>query len=149
MQAIFQMLLGGLDRRGVPSEPGTIQWDFADAEPWHLVVANGAPPRDPATMALLFDMLRRGIDHRHAPAGPVTLQWDFPDAEPWHLRVDNGSTAVAPGFAADAEVVFKVRYEDFVDVFAGRLDARKAVMTGRLRPRGSLRALWSTRRLFG
>ena len=21
--------------------PGTIQWDFADAEPWHLVVANG------------------------------------------------------------------------------------------------------------
>jgi ribonucleotide reductase beta subunit family protein with ferritin-like domain len=41
MQAIFQMLLGGLDQRGVPSEPGTIQWDFADAEPWHLVVANG------------------------------------------------------------------------------------------------------------
>jgi ribonucleotide reductase beta subunit family protein with ferritin-like domain len=41
MQAIFQMLLGGLDRRGVPSEPGTIQWDFRDADPWHLVVANG------------------------------------------------------------------------------------------------------------
>jgi hypothetical protein len=41
MQAPFQMLLGGLDKRGVPSEPGTIQWDFADADPWHLVVANG------------------------------------------------------------------------------------------------------------
>ena len=24
-----------------PGEPGTIQWDFADADPWHLVVANG------------------------------------------------------------------------------------------------------------
>jgi hypothetical protein len=24
------------------SEPGTIQWDFPDAEPWHVVVANGA-----------------------------------------------------------------------------------------------------------
>ena len=33
MQAIFQMLLGGLDHRGVPSEPGTIQWDFSRRRP--------------------------------------------------------------------------------------------------------------------
>ena len=85
---------------------------------------NGAPPRDPATMELLFDSLRRGVDFRHAPRGPLTLQWDFPDAEPWHLRVDNGSTAVAPGFVDGADVTFRVRYDDFVDVFAGRLDAR-------------------------
>ncbi|MEA2402933.1 MAG: ribonucleoside-diphosphate reductase beta chain, partial [Thermoleophilaceae bacterium] len=42
MDAIFQMLLGGLDTRGIPNEPGTIQWDFLDADPWHLVVANGS-----------------------------------------------------------------------------------------------------------
>jgi hypothetical protein len=41
MEAVFTMLLGGLDSSGAPSEPGTIQWDFADADPWHLVVANG------------------------------------------------------------------------------------------------------------
>jgi hypothetical protein len=41
MEAVFQMLLGGLDKGGAPADPGTIQWDFADAEPWHLVVANG------------------------------------------------------------------------------------------------------------
>ncbi|MEA2331346.1 MAG: ribonucleoside-diphosphate reductase beta chain [Thermoleophilaceae bacterium] len=41
LEAIFQMLLGGLDAGQAPSEPGTIQWDFADADPWHLVVANG------------------------------------------------------------------------------------------------------------
>jgi hypothetical protein len=41
MAAAFQMLVGGLDQRGAPSEPGTIQWSFADADPWHLVVANG------------------------------------------------------------------------------------------------------------
>ena len=111
--------------------------------------ANGAPPRDPATMEMLFDSLRRGVDLRHAPARPVTLQWDFPDAEPWHLRVADGDTSVAPGFAADADVVYRVRYEDFVDVFAGRLDPRKALVTGRLRPRGSVKALWATRRLFG
>ena len=110
---------------------------------------DGAVPRDPATMELLFDSLRRGVDLRHAPAGPLTLQWDFHDAEPWHLRLDNGSTAVAPGFVDGADVTYRVRYDDFVDVFAGRLDPRRALVTGRLRPRGSVKALWSTRRLFG
>jgi hypothetical protein len=111
--------------------------------------ANGPAPRDPATMALLFDSLRRGVDHRRAPAGPLTLQWDFPDAEPWHLRLDNGDTSVAAGYVGGADVTYKVRYDDFVDVFAGRLNARRAVATGKLRPRGSVRALWATRRLFG
>jgi len=110
---------------------------------------NGAPPRDPRTMALLFDSLRRGVDHRSAPPGPLTLQWDFPDAEPWHLRLDNGSTSVAPGWAERADVTYRVRYDDFVDVFAGRVDARRALATGKLRPRGSVRAIWATRKLFG
>ena len=110
---------------------------------------NGPPPRDPATMELLFDMLRRGVDLRYAPAGPLTVQWDFPDAEPWHLRIEGGSTAVAPGFVQGAEITYRVRYDDFVDLFAGRTDPRRALLTGKLRPRGSLRSLWATRRLFG
>jgi Ribonucleotide reductase, small chain/SCP-2 sterol transfer family len=110
---------------------------------------NGAVPRDPATMELLFDMLRRGVDPRHTPPAPLTLQWDFPDAEPWHLRVAGGDAAAEPGFAEHPDVTFKVRYDDFVDVFAGRLDARRAMLTGKLRPHGSVKALWSARRLFG
>jgi Ribonucleotide reductase, small chain/SCP-2 sterol transfer family len=109
---------------------------------------NGPPARDPETMELLFDTVRRGIDFRTAPAGPLTLQWEFPDAEPWHLRLDNGSTAVSPGLVEGADITLRVRYEDFVDVIGGRLDPRKAMATGRLRPRGSLRALWSARGLF-
>jgi ribonucleotide reductase beta subunit family protein with ferritin-like domain len=42
MAAVFQMIRGGLDERAAPAEPGTIQWDFSDADPWHLVVANGS-----------------------------------------------------------------------------------------------------------
>jgi hypothetical protein len=110
---------------------------------------NGAPPRDPATMELLFDMLRRGVDPRHTPPAPLTLQWDFPDAEPWHLRVAGGDAAAEPGFAEHPDVTLTVRYNDFVDVFAGRLDPRRAMLTGKLRPHGSVRALWSARRLFG
>jgi putative sterol carrier protein len=41
MAALFTAVRGGLDGRGAPGEGGTIQWDFSDAEPWHIVVANG------------------------------------------------------------------------------------------------------------
>jgi ribonucleotide reductase beta subunit family protein with ferritin-like domain len=109
---------------------------------------NGAVARDPETMALLFDSLRRGVDQRHAPAGRLTLQWEFADAEPWHMRLDDGSATVAPGFVADADVTYRVRYDDFVDLFAGRLDSRRALATGKLRPRGSVKALLRIRRLF-
>src|SRR5215213_2034 len=109
---------------------------------------NGPPARDHETMALLFDTVRRGVDFRTAPAGPLTVQWEFPDADAWHLRLDNGSTAVAPGHADAPDLTFKARYEDFVDVVGGRLDPRRAMATGRLRPRGSLRTLWSARGLF-
>jgi Ribonucleotide reductase, small chain/SCP-2 sterol transfer family len=109
---------------------------------------NGIPPRDPGTMALLFDSVRRGVDHRAAPDHPVTLQWDFADAEPWHLRVDGPHASVAPGLVAGADVTYRGRYEDFVDLVAGRIGPRRALATGRLRPRGSPRALWEVRRLF-
>jgi len=41
MRVLFEVVAGALqpDRA---SEPGTIQWEFSDAEPWHVVVANGA-----------------------------------------------------------------------------------------------------------
>jgi ribonucleotide reductase beta subunit family protein with ferritin-like domain len=42
MAAVFQMIRGGLDEREAPGEPGTIQWEFSDADPWHLVVDNGS-----------------------------------------------------------------------------------------------------------
>ena len=109
---------------------------------------NGAPPRDPAAMELLFTSVARAVDHRTAPAGPFIVQWEFADAEPWHVRVDNGSTAAAPGRAPEIDVELRFRYEDWVDIVAERLDARRALATGRLRPHGSPRALWAARSLF-
>jgi putative sterol carrier protein len=97
---------------------------------------------------MLFDMVRRGVDLRHAPAEPLVLQWEFADAEPWHLRLANGASAAAPGRALHADIELRCRFDDWVDVIAGRLDPRKAVATGRLRPRGSPRALWRARGLL-
>src|SRR4051812_36931164 len=109
---------------------------------------NGAPPRDPASMELLFGAVARAVDHRTAPAGPFTVQWEFEDAEPWHVRIEDGSTAAAVGTAPHAELEVRCRYEDWVDIVAGRLDPVRALATRRLRPHGSPRALWAARSLF-
>ena len=109
---------------------------------------NGAPPRDPAAMGLLFEAVARAVDTRTAPSGPFVVQWEFSDAEPWHVRVDNGSTAAGAGRAAHVDLEVRCRFEDWVDVVAGRLDPRRALATGRLRPHGSPRALWAARSLF-
>jgi hypothetical protein len=114
----------------------------------YLGEKNGGAARDPESMSLLFDSVRRAVDPRTAPAGPFVVQWEFPDAEPWHLRVDNGATAAAAGRADRIDLEVRVRYEDWVDLVAGRLDPRRALATGRLRPHGSPRALWAARGLF-
>ena len=41
MAALFGLFGASIDSSKAPPEPGTILWDFPDAEPWHLVVANG------------------------------------------------------------------------------------------------------------
>ncbi len=40
MRLFFDVIAGTLDSDAA-AEPGTIQWDFPDAEPWHIEVANG------------------------------------------------------------------------------------------------------------
>jgi Ribonucleotide reductase, small chain/SCP-2 sterol transfer family len=115
----------------------------------YLGERNGPPARDPDAMAVLFDSIRRSVDPRRVPDEPLVLQWEFPDAEPWHVRLDNGATTAAPGRAPQVDVELRCRFEDWVDVVAGRLHPRTALVTGRLRPRGSPRTLWRVRRLFG
>ncbi|MGI9080711.1 MAG: SCP2 sterol-binding domain-containing protein, partial [Thermoleophilaceae bacterium] len=41
MSLLFDSVAAGLDS-GAVAEPGAIQWVFRDAEPWHVVVANGS-----------------------------------------------------------------------------------------------------------
>jgi hypothetical protein len=107
------------------------------------------PPRNDAeAQELLFDTMRRAVDHRGAPGEPVTLQWDFVDAEAWHLRIDNGSTAAGRGPAPKPDLTFRCRYGDWVDVIGGRTDPRRLMLTGRLRPRGSVRTLARLPKIF-
>lgn len=100
----------------------------------------GPATRDPEAMEILMDTVRRGAVPEAAPAG-TTIQWDFTDAEPWFLRLDNGATAVQRGRAPKPDVTLRMTFDDFIDVAAGREDARRLVLRRRIRPSGRLRAL--------
>jgi putative sterol carrier protein len=62
--------------------------------------------------------------------------------------VDNSESRVQAGRAADATATLRLRYEDWVDLVAGRADARKLALRGRVRPSGDLRWLWRARAMF-
>lgn len=107
----------------------------------------GPPVHDPEAVAILFDSLRRTADAGQVRPG-TTIQWDFPDADPWYLRCDNGASAVTQGRAPKPDVTLRLRFEDFVDVSAGRVDARSLLLRGRVRPSGRPGVLLKLGRLF-
>jgi putative sterol carrier protein len=115
----------------------------------YLGEKTGPPASDAESQQLLFDTMARTASPDHGLERPTTFQWEFRDASPWHLRVANGSTTAVAGRVESPDVALRCRYEDWVDVFAGRLDPKRAMATGRLRPRGNIRTLLKLSRLFG
>jgi ribonucleotide reductase beta subunit family protein with ferritin-like domain len=104
-----------------------------------LGVREGPSMRDPETVELLFDTVRRQVNPNHGLRRPTVIQWEFtdPDVPTWHLTVENGSSAVAEGAAPSADVRLRIAWQDFVDIIGDRLTPRRALATGRLRPRGN------------
>jgi hypothetical protein len=113
----------------------------------YLGEPNGPVTPNAEATAMLFDGLRRQIDPSVAPG--ATIQWDFSDAEPWHLRIDNGRSSVAPGRVDHADLTFHCRLVDWVELAAGRTEPWRALVTGKVRPSGSLRMLMRAGKLFG
>ena len=115
-----------------------------------LGVREGPTKRDPETVALLFDTIRRQVNPRHGLTRPTTFQWEFtdPDVPTWHLVVNNGSSTVQQGEATRADVRLRLSWQDWVDIVGQRLDPARALVTGRLRPRGNPLALLRLGKVF-
>jgi hypothetical protein len=109
----------------------------------------GAVRPTPDHQELLFDTLRRSINPDHGLSRPTTLAWDFRDAQPWSIRIDNGTASARAGRPEDPDVTFRCRYSDWVDVVAGRLEPSRAMLTGKLRPRGNPLVLARMSRIMG
>lgn len=107
---------------------------------------NGVTPNPEAT-AMLFDGLRRSIDASQAPG--ARIQWDFTDAEPWHLVLNGDGPKAGSGRIERPDLVFRCRFEDWLDLAAGRIEPWRALVTGRVRLRGKPRMLLRAPKLFG
>jgi len=108
----------------------------------------GPPSRDPDDGEMLFDSVRRQADRRAVPDG-TTIQWEFDDMDPWFLRLSNGSAEAIPGRADHPDLVLRSRWEDWIDLVAGREDPRRALLTRKLRPRGRIRTMLRLPKLLG
>jgi putative sterol carrier protein len=52
----FDVIANSADTAAVNGKPFTIQWDFDDADPWHVVVANGSTRAEPGVAAGKADL---------------------------------------------------------------------------------------------
>lgn len=73
-EIFFDLLARSIDATGTNGQPFTVQWKFADVEPWHVIVSNGSTRAE------------RGL----ASAADVTLE------SSWHDFIEIGKGAVAP-----------------------------------------------------
>jgi ribonucleotide reductase beta subunit family protein with ferritin-like domain len=99
---------------------------------------NGKPDASPEVLRDYFETLEGVAIKDAAGTDPLTIQWRFRDAEPWYLRVDNGSTHAAPGIAPSADVKLDTSWSDWVEFSMHGGSPLRAVLKGKLRPRGSI-----------
>lgn len=112
-------------------------------------LGEGGPiDRDPKAVAIFFDAIAASARGDAAPAG-TTIAWDFTDHAPWHVALDGlRGTAYAGAPARQADATFRCSFDDWVNLTAGRLDAKQLLLRRRLRLRGRPRALLRLGRVF-
>jgi 1,2-phenylacetyl-CoA epoxidase catalytic subunit len=106
------------------------------------------PDSSPETQALLFDVMARSAHTDAVNGRPITIQWRFEDAAPWYIRLDNGTSQAIQGEAPDATLTLETSWRDWLEVSTYGGDPRRAMLRRKLRPHGSLRALWRLQRIF-
>ena len=109
---------------------------------------NGNPDSSPETQRLYFETVERSVNHEAVNGRPVTIQWRFEDAAPWYLRIENGATRAEQGETPDADLTFEASWSDWIAVSTHGGDARRAMLTRRIRPRGSIRQLLRMQKIF-
>ena len=106
------------------------------------------PSTDPEIQGLFFDVVARSADTKAVNGRPFTVQWRFSDAEPWHVVVANGSTRAEHGVSPNADLTWETSWADWIGVSKGTINPRRALLSRRLRFRGSPLKLRQFMRIF-
>ena len=114
-------------------------------------VREGPSARDPETVALLFDTIRRQVNPNHGLARADHLPVGVHRPRHPHLAPDRQQRLEhrrAGRGARTPDLRLRLSYQDWVDIVGERLDPRRAIATGRLRPRGNPLALARLAKVF-
>jgi len=105
------------------------------------VLGEGPVAAEPGddVLSALFDLIARSVDTTRSK-GEV-IQWSFADADPWHVEITAAGATPCRGHAPRASLTFRCSFADWADVVARRLSIERALLTRRLRMRGSPRVL--------
>jgi 1,2-phenylacetyl-CoA epoxidase catalytic subunit len=109
---------------------------------------NGRPDSSPEVQRIFFDVIARSARSDAVNGKPMTIQWRFDDADPWHLRIANGATEAQPGEAANPDLTLETSWQDWIRITTHGGDPRRAMLSRRLRPHGSLRDMLRLQRIF-
>ncbi len=96
------------------------------------------PEMTPEAFEVLFEGVARSTDIEVARTLGGPVEWDFTDAEPWHLVVTDGHAEAKPGRVGNPALRLRVSSADWAKIAVGRADPRRALLTRKLRLRGTL-----------
>ncbi len=150
----FRLKAIGLDLESIPRFPIAMDLPLEERSRRGriLLEANlGGPDRpavrDPQAIAVMFDVLRRAADPSVVRPG-TTILWDFTDAEPWYITLGNGEASATQGRPVRADLRLVVGFDDWADMFAGRADGHRLLLSRRLRPKGDPRLFLKMAKIF-
>ncbi len=113
----------------------------------NLVGPDRPASRDPYATEVMFDSLARAADV-HAVRSGTVIEWALTDADPWQLSFDAGKCSAQRSAARKADLKLVISFDDWADIFAQRVDARKLLLTRKLRPKGNLRLFAKFGKIF-
>jgi hypothetical protein len=106
------------------------------------------PESSPELQSLYFDVVARAADPAATNGSRLVYQWRFSDADPWHLVIDNGSTRAEPGEAPNPDLTLESSWADWVNSSGPNANPLRAMLTRKIKPRGSVRELARMRKVF-
>jgi 1,2-phenylacetyl-CoA epoxidase catalytic subunit len=109
---------------------------------------NGRPQSSEDVQGAFFDLVANSADTSGLNGRSLTVQWRFSDAAPWHVDLAAGTARAQPGEIPDADLTWEASWGDWIAISRGLLDPRRAVLSRRLRFRGSPLKLRAFTRVF-
>lgn len=102
------------------------------------------------TTTELFEAMPGKLNSAAAAGMNKTLQWNIigDEAGVWALQIANGAGQLIPGGVEKPDITFTIRDADWAAIAAGKMDAMKAFMTGKMKVDGNLMLAMKVPHLF-